>query len=422
MGAYMEEQKIKYGFIPVASSITSIPREEIAREIQIILNQYEIYQVDEHSVTRSIPLLYFILTGGTEQLTYNLIAERRKYFNHEPVILLAHPGNNSLPASLEILGRLQQEGMKGRIIYLDETSNKDCWRDIEKTVKYFEVYYKMRNTKIGLIGDPSDWLIASMPGHEAVQRVWGAHITKIPLEELKNMIPQITDEEIEDEHFAFVNKAANVKEPSKKELKNVVKVFAALRKVIDEYKVDAISLRCFDLVTDLKTTGCFALSKLNDYGIVASCEGDIVSTLGMIWSSYLTNQIPWMANPSRIDEQNNSLWLAHCTVPIGMVANYKLRSHFESGLGVGIEGEISKGKATLFRIGGRNLDKLWISNAEIIQSGSEENLCRTQALVKLHGSYKVSDILSEPLGNHMLLLRGNFGKELTAWWEMFVGN
>lgn len=418
----MEEEKIKYGFIPVASSITTVSPEEIAKDLQISLAQHEVYQVDDRWVSRDIPILYLVLTGGTEQHAYKLIKERKEYFNSEPVTLLAHPGNNSLPASLEILARLQQEGIKGKIIYLDENSNKECWKDIEKTLKYFGVYHKLRNTRIGLIGEPSDWLIASTADYATVKKVWGAEIVNIHIDELKNSIQQITDEEIEDEHFSFVNKAANIKEPSKKELRNVVKVYAALKKLVDQYRIDSLSIRCFDLVTDLKTTGCFALSKLNDFGVVAGCEGDIVSTLGMIWASYLTDQIPWMANPARIDEQNNSLWLAHCTVPIGMVDNYKLRSHFESGLGVGIEGELSKGKATLFRLGGSNLGGLWISNAEIVQSGAEENLCRTQALIKLHGSYKVSDILTEPLGNHMLLLRGNYSKDLSAWWEMFIGS
>lgn len=418
----MEEIKIKYGFIPIASLITTISPEDIAKELQVGLNQLEIRHVDDSWISRDIPILFFVLTGGTEQTTYKLIIERKKHFSNEPIIILAHPGNNSLPASLEILARLKQEGIKGRIIYLDETSNKDCWKDIEKTLKYFDVFYKLRKTRIGLIGEPSDWLIASTIDKEIIKKNWGAEIVNISIDELKGAIQKITEEEIEDEHFAFVNKAAGVKEPSKKELRNVVKVYAALKKIVDEYKIESLSIRCFDLVTDLKTTGCFALSKLNDIGIVAGCEGDIVSTIGMIWASYLTDQIPWMANPSRIDEQNNSLWLAHCTVPIGMVENYKLRSHFESGLGVGIEGEISKGKTTLFRLGGNNLDKLWISNAEIIQSGADENLCRTQALVKLHGSNKVTDLLNEPLGNHMLLLRGNYTKELTAWWEIFVNN
>ncbi len=418
----MDEVKIKYGFIPIVSKITTISPKEIAKELQISLAQHEVSSVDDNWVSREIPILYMVLTGGTEQHAYKLIKKRKEYFNNEPVTILAHPGNNSLPASLEILARLQQEGIKGKIIYLDETSNKECWKDIEKTLKYFEVYHKIRTTKIGLIGEPSDWLIASTAEYETVKKVLGAEIINIHIDELKNSIQQITDEEIEDEHFSFVNKAANIKEPSKKELHNVVKVYAALKKLVDQYRIDSLSIRCFDLVTDLKTTGCFALSKLNDFGVVAGCEGDIVSTLGMIWASYLTDQIPWMANPARIDEQNNSLWLAHCTVPIGMVDNYKLRSHFESGLGVGIEGELSKGKATLFRLGGANLDKLWVSNAEIVQSGAEENLCRTQALIKLHGSYKVSNILSEPLGNHMLLLRGNYSKELSAWWEMFIGS
>lgn len=416
----MEEIKIKYGFIPVVSDITTISPAEIAKELQIGLAQYDVYPVDKSWLNRNIPIFYLILTGGTEQHAFKLIKERKNYFNGEPIILLAHPGNNSLPASLEILARLHQENIKGKIIYLDESSNKDCWKNIEKTIKYFEVYHKLRNTKIGLIGEPSDWLIASAADYETVKKVWGVEIINIPIDEIKNRIQQITDEEIEDEHFSFVNKAVNIKEPSKKELRNVVKVYATLKKLIDEYKIDGVSIRCFDLITDLETTGCFALSKLNDLGIVAGCEGDIVSALGMVWASYLTDQIPWMANPAKIDEQNNSLWLAHCTVPIGMVDNYKLRSHFESGIGVGIEGELSKGKATMFRLGGTNLDKLWISNAEIIKPGAEENLCRTQALIKLHGSYKVSDLLNQPLGNHMLLLRGNYAKDLTVWWEMFI--
>ena len=127
-----------------------------------------------------------------------------------------------------------------------------------------------------------------------------------------------------------------------------------------------------------------------------------------------------MANPARIDDHDNAVWLAHCTVPMGLVDKYKLRSHFESGLGVGIEGELSKGKATLFRIGGKNLDKTFISNVEIMESGSEENLCRTQVKVKLHSNYKPSDILNAPLGNHMLLIRGSYAREMHEWLETFI--
>ena len=68
------------------------------------------------------------------------------------------------------------------------------------------------------------------------------------------------------------------------------------------------------------------------------------------------------------------------------------------------------------------LEKIWVSNGEILESGSAENLCRTQVKVKLHGSAEVSDLLTAPLGNHILLMRGSYAKELTEWWEMFVSN
>lgn len=59
---------------------------------------------------------------------------------------------------------------------------------------------------------------------------------------------------------------------------------------------------------------------------------------------------------------------------------------------------------------------------ELLESGSSENLCRTQVKVKLHGSSKAADLLTAPLGNHILLMRGSYTKELMEWWEMFIEN
>ncbi len=410
----------KFGFIPVASEITSVPPKDIAFDIQTELLHIGGEQFKEEQLLENIPVFYFILTGGTEQRVLNLWKIRRDKFENEPVILLAHPGNNSLPASLEILARLNQENAKGKIIYLDDNSNKENWHELDKLIKNIHVYHKLRKTKIGLFGKPSDWLIASMPDYKKIKNIWGPEIIEIEMNELTDTINSIKDTDIEEAHFMFTNNAAEINEPSKKELKNTVKVSSALKEIIEKNNLSAISVRCFDLVTELKTTGCFALSKLNDDGIIAGCEGDLVSTVGMVWANLLTDQLAWMANPAQINEQDNSLWLAHCTIPINMVESYKIRSHFESGIGVGIEGEVSKGKATLFRLGGTDLNKMWISNAEILETGTEDNLCRTQVHVKLHGNYKVADLLNEPLGNHMLLVRGSNVKEMQNWFDTFI--
>lgn len=410
----------KFGFIPVSSSITHMPIEEIAGELIPSLHSLGGEQFTAATTNSALPFFYFIVTGGTEEKVLQFRQERKKIVKNEPVILLAHPGNNSLPAAMEILARLNQDGEKGKIIYLDDNTNKGWHDELEKIVKHHIVFYQLNNTKLGLIGEPSDWLVASTPELSTIKNVWGPSVIKISLEELKSLIDEVKEEQISDDLHSLTVRATEIKEPSKKEMKSVIKVYSALKQLIKKYEFTAISVRCFDLVTDLKTTGCVALSKLNDEGIVAGCEGDLVSTLGMLLANFLTDQIVWMANPVQLDESNNSIWLAHCTVPMSMVENYKLRSHFESGLGVGIQGELSKGKVTILRLGGKNLEKIWTSNGEIIESGSSENLCRTQVKVKLHGSAKVSDLLTSPLGNHILLIRGSYAKELMEWWETFI--
>jgi len=414
--------KIRFGIIPVASSFLDVPFEEVAPDCWQQLNHIGGEKLAEENIREEVPIAYFVLTGGTEQIVLNLFSKRKELFENEPVLLVAHPNRNSLPASMEILARLHQLGAKGKIVYLAENNDKESLNELEKNIRHLSVFHQLKKIKIGLVGEPSDWLVASMPEIETIKNVWGPSVVKISLNELKETIAEVKDDEVENEHFTFTKKSTETKEPSKKEVKQVVRVYGALKKIIHKYEFNAVSVRCFDLVLDMQTTGCYALSKLNDDGVVAGCEGDLVSTLGMIWANAMTDQTVWMANPAQIDEQNNTVLFAHCTVPTSMVQSYKLRSHYESGLGVGIEGEFTKGKVTLLRLGGKKLEKIWITSGEIIETLNSENLCRTQVNVKLHGSAKPSDLLNEPLGNHVLIIRGSYTKDMHNWWETFISH
>jgi L-fucose isomerase-like protein len=190
--------------------------------------------------------------------------------------------------------------------------------------------------------------------------------------------------------------------------------------VADQQNLDAITVRCFDLVLDLRTTGCFALAQLTDEGIIAGCEGDLVSTVGLLWAHELLGEIPWMANPAQLDADDNTLWLAHCTIPRTIVQDYCLRSHFESGLGVGIQGSLPTGPVTLLRIGGKGMERLWLAEGAITQTGDAEDLCRTQAEIQLARGGTVGDLLSAPMGNHLVLVAGHHLDRLQAWWEMVI--
>jgi len=408
-----------FGFVTAAPSFAPALRrlEGISRDYVAALSAMGGERWDADQLTDPHLLLILVLTGGSEQVVLDLVETRWAAVPGEPVFLIAHPGDNSLPASLEVLARLQQDGARGRIFYLKGPEDAAGLAQIQRAVADLAVQRALRSTRIGLIGDPSDWLVASMPGADVVEAAWGPKVVPIPLSELEARIEAIPASAVTGKVASLVAEASAVEEPSEAELTDAARVHAALRQLVDEHDLDAVTLRCFDLVLNLQTTGCVGLAELTDAGVIAACEGDLVTTVGMIWAHHLVDETPWMANPARLDEAGNSVWLAHCTIARGMVEDYRLRSHFESGLGVGIQGSLPQGPVTLFRTGGVAMDRLWVAEGEITDVGDAENLCRTQAGIQLTRGH-VTDLLRAPLGNHVVLVPGHHADRLQGWWSL----
>jgi L-fucose isomerase-like protein len=326
------------------------------------------------------------------------------------VILLSHGGHNALPAALETLARLQQDGRKGRLVHLQSSGDHKGYARLADAVSDVRAWRRLQRMRLGMLGEPSDWLVASSPNPEDVTSVWGPTVIPIPMSELHAAL----DEEAAPE-LGTSEEPSEVHESARGDAIRVQKAVAGL---VRKHRLDAITVRCFDLVTERKTTGCLALAQLNDDGIPAACEGDLASAVGMAWVRALLDEPAWMANPSNVDEASNTLVLAHCTVPRSMVGSLRLRSHFESGLGVALAGEFAPGPVTLLRVGGRRLDRVWACDGELVSRDAQENLCRTQAAVRLSEG-RVGELLSQPLGNHLILARGHHAKRFRAWWDAF---
>jgi len=355
-------------------------------------------------------------SADTPFLVFVATAVRAERVDGEPVLLVAHPANNSLPASLEILARVQQDGLRGRILYLRGADDAEGLARIEGALRDVAVRRQLHSTRLGLIGPASDWLVASMPSPETVKGSWGPEVLPIPVSELEARYRSVSEDAIEDALGLLRAGVAEIREPDAPGLRDSARMFVAMRELAAEHRLDALTLRCFDLLLSDKTTGCFALSALTDAGVISGCESDLVSTIGLLWAQLLLGETPWMANPSQLDVEANTLVLAHCTVPRGLVENVRLRSHFESGLGVGIQGDLALGPVTLLRIGGKSMDRLWVAEGAITATGDNENLCRTQAHIALSRG-RVTELLHAPLGNHTILVAGHHADRLVEWFE-----
>ncbi|HOD57693.1 MAG TPA: hypothetical protein PKL80_00960 [Rectinema sp.] len=369
----------------------------------------------------ALPLFILVLTGGTESEAMRLISKERMLELKMPIVLLAHPSQNSLSASLEILAKVKQDGGKGLILQADASGAFDA-EELEDIIAVCQSKIAMRNCRIGVVGKPSDWLIASSQDSLVALNSWGVKLINIPLEELLQNIGEIRSNSLETPIIEDLQeKAEFFAESNDTDLLKSMEILQALRILVDRYRLSSLTLRCFDLVLKDKSTGCLALSQLSDDGIDAGCEGDIPSIIGLSWIRSLTGQIGWMANPSNIiakkEDDLAEMLIAHCTAPRSILSKYALRSHFESGLGVAIAGIFPKEEVTLFRIGGKYLEKLWYSPAQVIESPRSEGLCRTQVLLNLPNK-KAQELLTNPLGNHIVMVRGNWTKRISIFEQL----
>ena len=106
--------------------------------------------------THPLELIY-VRTGGAEGIFKNLLPEMLAR-GIERYYLLTSGQSNSLAASLEILSYLRQQGLKGEVLH----GPADY---LQKRVKVLETVAKARERlqgmRLGVIGQPSDWLISS---------------------------------------------------------------------------------------------------------------------------------------------------------------------------------------------------------------------------------------------------------------------
>lgn len=340
-------------------------------------------------------VLILVQSGGSENLFIKNFAQFK-----EPYYLLTYGVNNSLAASLEILAFLKNHNLKGEVLHGDT----DYIRSRIKALAPIQPT-KKGSANLGLIGRSSDWLISSDVDPKTALEKFDVNLVYIPIQELVDEYNKLDSFEIYD---SLKDKKFDPKEISKAE-----RLYNAIKVLVKKYNLSGFTIRCFDLFGTLKTTACLALSHFNDEGIIATCEGDVPSMLGMYVAQKLLKEAAFQCNPSRIDTKNNEILLAHCTIPCNICKSFVLDTHYESRIGVGIHGEVKEGDATIFRLNSA-LTECFVEEGSIKNNQYENKLCRTQIVCNFP---ELDKILKTPLGNHELIILGHHKKALVEYFQ-----
>lgn len=372
------------------SQITEDKMQRYIRELSSVLGE-ELSKVSiEDFINDDFALLY-VASGGSEGYFLEIFDSLKD----RPCYILTSGDSNSLAASMEILSFLKSRGSKGEILHGDLET-------IAKRIKSLRSAHvakaSLKGKNIGTIGRSSNWLIASSYSPDAMMSKLGMGFVDISIEELLTEIAKnsySTNEYTE----LFLSKSFD-----KAEVEKALYVYGAFERLVKKYNLCGVTVRCFDLLDTVHTTGCLGLSILNSMGIYGGCEGDVPALLSMAVLGAVTGGPMFLCNPSRFDTAAGEAVFAHCTIPVTMLKSFELNTHFESGIGVAVQGTFEPGDCTIFKCSG-DLSRYHAQKGRILDMPFSDMLCRTQ--IKL-GLDDFSYFLTNPINNHHIICRGDY--------------
>lgn len=348
-----------------------------------------IFSQDKVEYVNDKPDILMFLTGGSERIAINSVQEYKFY------LILASRENNSWASATEVVAWMSQHNITSMLINYED----------ENALELINDFYSARNgirrlhgQRLGLVGNPSDWLVASVVSPFLMQTRLGVEQVDISwndiiLDEVNQVAPDFTS------LFNSDNTS---------ELFESGKIYEGLASLVPFYKLNALSVECFSLVNQSGHTACLALSKLNLDGLPAGCEGDTCSALGLMFGYEVCGIIPWMANTAFIN--GDKALFAHCTAPANLYKKFKTQTHYETDKGLALSGELKGEEVTIFRFES-TLNKVFITLAKVTDHPKCKNACRTQLEVQLSETAQ-QYFKNNPFGNHHLILPGNWSQRI----------
>jgi L-fucose isomerase-like protein len=339
---------------------------------------------DDYMLTESNPDILFFLSGGSERNALKQVSTGNFY------LLIGSQHDNAYASATEVKACLNEMNIPSLLLDEEEAETHATLKDF---VAVKQALKNLRGKKLGQIGEVSDWLISSAISADLLESKLGIELNVVPWSELA--------------HFSEFKASGpfldSFSGSTKIDLTETAKVSELLTNTIQERNLDAITVECFPMVQKDGVTACLPLARFNNEGIPAGCEGDITAIAGMMLCKELTGISPWIANINKVTDE--VCMFSHCTIAPGLVSDFSVKTHFETGKGTAIEGNFKGDLITIFRFDNK-LNKAFIATTNISGRPKSATACRTQIEVKLTEN-EVKLLRDSPLGNHHLIYPGD---------------
>ncbi|MCW5976649.1 MAG: hypothetical protein KIT09_01160 [Bryobacteraceae bacterium] len=285
--------------------------------------------------------------------------------------------------------------------------------DLDPYMRSFRTVRHLRKSKV-LVGAQTP--AGRQELTDSFTREFGTGFRFVTGPEFKSRFDAVDEREAQKAADEFVSGALRVVEPSPKEIRDGLRFYLALARMLKDEKANALTIDCFgSLAADtLPGYPCIAWSKFNDAGLYGVCEADINSTMTqMLVTSY--SGMPGFVSDPVFDISRNEVIHAHCVAATrmkginGPASPYIIRNHLETNEGAVLQVLMPSGETvTVARFVGPG--KCLLSTAEVTGPVDSDRGCRCQIRTRVSNAEKWLRSFSH--GLHRVVFYGDHVRDI----------
>lgn len=167
----------------------------------------------------------------------------------------------------------------------------------------------LKGRRIGLFGHRPSGYYPSNFNEILLRKQFGITVEYLSLSEVFSLAQKMEIKDIQ----PFINTLVGVEGLEMVSTSKSVQAYLALKELIAQKALDAVAVECWpEFMAGFGGAVCYALSRLNDEGIVAACEADVNGAVTMLLGSYLSSQANFIADLVGAEEEQNQLIFWHC--------------------------------------------------------------------------------------------------------------
>lgn len=219
--------------------------------------------------------------------------------------------SNSLCAGIMNNAHLKQAGVDAEFVYGAPGSETE--NTIRAMLKALNAVKVLRRAKIGVVGHRAPGFYSSGFDEVRLQADLGVEAFHIDLSTVLKKMESISDKEADG---AINDIAAAIAESvleNRSGLRKSVKVYLALKDLVQENHLDALAIKCWpEFPQEQGFSVCLSISLLNNAGIVAACEGDVHGAVSMLIQNLLGEGPEFFNDLIHIEPEDNQGVYWHC--------------------------------------------------------------------------------------------------------------